>query len=341
MANLIEQMNVLKGLSDESLNGELNAPSGAAPPYLVLSEVQRRADMRKRYEGEQARYKKRTTVVEDLAGAPPTGMPPMGGAPMPSGIAAAAVPVDGFADGGIIDYADLAEKYNTRLGDLTSKKDQARALALIAAGAGIMGGGHSNTLQNIGLGAQAGINAYSEGLKTIDSEELNLLRGLTDIGQLQQSLAAQNEDRAYRREELDFRKEQDKRPASVREFEYYQGLSPEERLLFDQRNPAYNPNALTNDMRLVDAANDAFDAALKSIPDSPTPAYDAAEAQKQALEKQKQAAILAYPKWVSILGEAGAAAKAKQYGLSDGDLLLLASPSGGGVSEKDPLGLGL
>ena len=127
MPNLIEQMNVLKGLSDEALNGEMGAPSGSVPPYLVLSEVNRRKDMRQRYEGQQAQRAKRTTVMEDLVG--PMAVPMMAqGAPAPSGIGAVAQPeVQGFADGGIIDYADIAQKYQERLGGLGEDRDPARA----------------------------------------------------------------------------------------------------------------------------------------------------------------------------------------------------------------------
>lgn len=337
MANLLEQMNVLKGLSDEALNGELNQPSGAAPPYLVLTEVQRRKDMRERYDGEKARQRRRTTVMEDLAG--PVAMPPAAmGVLSAGGIAE----VPGFASGGIIDYSDIADRYNSRLGELAGEKGRARAMALIAAGAGIMGGGHSNTLQNIGLGAQAGINAYSDAIKTVDSEELSLLRGLTDIGQLQEQLSAAEEDRALRREELDYRIAQDRDPASVRETRAYMGMTPEEQAVHDRLHPNYNPNSVTNDMRLVQQANDVYDNALKSLPeDTLNPDNFNKDPLVLARERQKQAAMLAYPQWVALLGQMGASAMAKQYGLSDGDILLLANPVTAAVQDKDPLGLGL
>lgn len=127
MPNLIDQMNILKNLPDQSLAGELAKPTGAVPGYLVLSEVNRRKDMRQRYAGQMAQ-KRPTTVVEDelsaLApppgaaagpGAPmlapggvgsPPGMP--AGAPMPTGIAAA--PPDGapqgYARSGIVGGTD-------------------------------------------------------------------------------------------------------------------------------------------------------------------------------------------------------------------------------------------
>lgn len=347
MANLIEQMNVLKGLDDQTLQAELNSPSGTAPPFMVLSEVQRRKDMRQRYEGEVARRQKRTTVAEDL-GMPSMvgGMPAAGtgmGAPAPSGIAAATPEVPGFADGGLLDYADLADRYNTRLGELAGEKDRARALALLQAGAAIMGGGHSNTLQNIGIGAQAGIASYADALKTVDSEELNLMRGLTDIGQLQQAFASQEADRALRREELNYRVAQDKDPASIRETRAYMQMTPEEQAVHDRLHPEYNPNAVTNDMRLIDDANRAFEQALNALPPVNTLTEENFDKPPEqiAREQQRQAALLAYPKWVIIFGDAGkAAAMAKQYGVSDGDLLALAAPVSVAVNDKDPLGLG-
>jgi hypothetical protein len=344
--NLIEQMNILKGLSDEALNYEMSAPSGAAPPYLVLTEVQRRKDMRSRYEGEAARQKRRTTVAEDL-------VMPMGGQMRPvGGIAAASSStprmagldgaVPGYADGGIIDYADIAKKYQERLGGLGEDRDRARAMALIMAGAGIMGGGSSNTLKNIGMGAQTGIASYADAIKTVDSDELALMRGLTDIGQLQQSLAQAEEDRGLRREEIDISRERlntDRTPAAILTTRAYMDMTPEEQATHDRLNPPYNPNAVTNDMRVLEQANQAFDVALKSLPD---PAFvEMGKETETAMQRQKQAALMAYPKWVALLGQAGANQMARQYGVSDGDLLLLASPGGAAVDNKDPLGLGL
>ena len=93
--NLIEQMNVLKGLDDQMLQREVSAPSGAVPPFLVLSEMNRRKDMRDRYMGEMARRRPQTTVAQDVMAGMGTpqqapmmdAMPSMAG---PAGIAAAA-----------------------------------------------------------------------------------------------------------------------------------------------------------------------------------------------------------------------------------------------------------
>jgi len=208
--NLIEQMNVLKGLDDAMLQQEVKAPSGSVPPYLVLSEMNRRKDMRQRYEGELARRKPQTTVAADMmAGLQPGG--PMAAAPAidpaamgsGAGIAAAApgggsMQPPGFADGGIVDFASIAKRYNDKLSGLDDDRDRARALALIAASAGMLGGGHSNTLQNVGLGIDAGVKSYGDAINTIDSRETDLLRNLTDLDLTQQDKAFREREFAYR-----------------------------------------------------------------------------------------------------------------------------------------------
>jgi len=47
--NLIELENLVKGAPDEYLVKEVQQPTGKVPPFLALSEIQRRKDMRDRY----------------------------------------------------------------------------------------------------------------------------------------------------------------------------------------------------------------------------------------------------------------------------------------------------
>lgn len=338
--NLIEQMNILKGLSDEALNYEMSAPSGAAPPYLVLTEVQRRKDMRSRYEGEAARAKRRTTVMEDL-------VVPMGGQMRPvGGIAAASSStprmagldgaVPGYADGGIIDYADIAKKYQERLGGLGEDRDRARAMALIMAGAGIMGGGSSNTLKNIGMGAQTGIASYADAIKTVDSDELALMRGLTDIGQLQQSLAQAEEDRGLRREEIDISRDRlttEKKPADVLTFEYYQSLDEAGKAEYERLHPAFNPNAVTEAERLADDLDKIYSDTQKLFPIAE---YDPPDV---AATKQRKAQTAAYQRIAASRGKLVADEWARNQGIAIGDLVVGGAPSGtttgGAVSYTD------
>ncbi|HEX4594022.1 MAG TPA: hypothetical protein VH157_07090 [Bryobacteraceae bacterium] len=106
--NLIQLSDQLKHVSDTQLQQELQQPSGAVPPYLVLAEAQRRSLMRS---GSQTQGQQSTVLDDTLrslnahqmppagpgmppppAGAPP-GMPPVSfqGQP-PSGLGAAAPP---------------------------------------------------------------------------------------------------------------------------------------------------------------------------------------------------------------------------------------------------------
>jgi hypothetical protein len=350
MANLIEQMNILKGLTDEHLATEVHAPSGSAPPFLVLSELNRRKGMRERYEQEAARHAPRTTVVDDMmtglpaGGGDPSAAPPMGGGgigPMPE----QAAPPAGFADGGIVDYADIASKYQDRLTGLDDDKDRARALALLAAGAGIMGGGHSNTLQNLGLGINAGVSSYSDALKTIDTDELNLLRGITDIGQAQSAEELAKQDRDFRERQLaqdqsqfDARTTADNTPAAVRESLWYSdpATTDEQRAAYDKLHPSYNPNALNND-QLIGAKTDAiYQDALKAYPST---AYASPE---EMAANQQRAQIAAYNRIAAAYGEVQARNWAAGMGINipTGDLVTggapgTGAPANGAVSYTD------
>src|ERR1700754_4009102 len=69
MPNLVEVSERLKGMPDQFLQQEAQNPSGIAPPFLVLSEMSRRASLRK-----QPATPPTTTVYDDLVA---QGTPPM------------------------------------------------------------------------------------------------------------------------------------------------------------------------------------------------------------------------------------------------------------------------
>mgnify|MGYP003109216181 FL=1 len=132
--NILEQEDLIKGLPDAALMKEASAPSGEVPQFLVISEIKRRSDMRKRFDAQQQQDQgtvKDQIVMEALGiapmmpagmtppaqpmgplGAPPMGAmpPPMGGMPpMPQGgIASApqAMPPMRMAQGGIVQMAN-------------------------------------------------------------------------------------------------------------------------------------------------------------------------------------------------------------------------------------------
>jgi len=63
--NIFQQEDIVKGMPDQALMQEAQQPSGNPPQYLVISEIQRRADMRKRFAGEQQSMPE-TTVKDQI-----------------------------------------------------------------------------------------------------------------------------------------------------------------------------------------------------------------------------------------------------------------------------------
>jgi len=89
--NILEVEDLVKGLPDEALMQEAQQPSGQygyVPQFLLISEIQRRTDMRDRYQA-QLPQEQRTVadqiIQEAMApqGAPGMGPPPMNGGPPP------------------------------------------------------------------------------------------------------------------------------------------------------------------------------------------------------------------------------------------------------------------
>ena len=134
--NLIELENLVKGAPDEYLVKEVQQPTGKVPPFLALSEIQRRKDMRDRYMA-QTNEGPKPTIAEQLTGGigsmggaqPPqgasvptpsaTGIPSVGAPPIASGAAPMPTPPgipQGFAAGGLVGMADgkTVPKYNRR-----------------------------------------------------------------------------------------------------------------------------------------------------------------------------------------------------------------------------------
>jgi len=51
--NILEMEDLVKGVPDQRLIQEAQQPSGQLPQFLVMSELQRRQDMRKRFQAQQ------------------------------------------------------------------------------------------------------------------------------------------------------------------------------------------------------------------------------------------------------------------------------------------------
>lgn len=58
--NILEVEDVVKGMPDEALQKEAQRPTGRVPQFLVVSEIQRRTDMRERFKAQQSKQPKRS-----------------------------------------------------------------------------------------------------------------------------------------------------------------------------------------------------------------------------------------------------------------------------------------
>lgn len=268
--DIFQQQDLLRNLPDTKLQQEAKSPSGAVPPFMVLSEMQRRQTMRRNYLGQKAVYdaKNRTTVAQDLvngggndaADTPP--MPPMqnpaggglsaaaGPPPGPGGgLSAAAgasppppvtqasnafargglVAAAGYANGGYIDAlppavdtTPAADPYTALMQQLAEERKRNASLALVQAGLGIMGGGSSNTAQNL-AGAGPAITAYQSGLSDLDRQQASLLQ----MHQQQQQEAANRALDERRLTDQEANNASDAKPALQKSFEWYNDLSPD------------------------------------------------------------------------------------------------------------------
>ena len=198
-----------------------------------------------------------------------------------------------------------------------------------------------------GQGAQQGILTYQDQIKNTDAEELALLRGITDIGQLQHSDSLAQLDQDFRERELKSQEERDaarladdKLPAEARTVEWYAKQPPEVQAIHDKLYPPYNPTSATGTERLNDDLNRIFDNALKAVPDPAIPAMTPEEMQTQLQDKLGQARKAAYNQIRATYGPEIAANWAMNQGI-DPSTLLIGGGAATGVDNTDPLGLGL
>ena len=73
--NIFEQEDLIKGLPDQALMKEAQQPSGQVPQYLVVSEIQRRQDMRKRFSQQNQEQPQGTVKDQILSGIAAMGQP--------------------------------------------------------------------------------------------------------------------------------------------------------------------------------------------------------------------------------------------------------------------------
>ena len=81
MTNILQMQEILKSVPDQRLMQEMQQPTGRAPQYLVMTEIQRRKKVRDEYQGQV--QDQQTTVAEDMVMGPAPQQPPMASAGMP------------------------------------------------------------------------------------------------------------------------------------------------------------------------------------------------------------------------------------------------------------------
>ena len=125
--NILQLEDTIKGLPDEALMQEAQQPSGQVPQFLVISEVQRRSDMRKRHQQQQQEQPQGTVadqvLQEGIAGmAPPSpGMQQaMGGPPTQMMYGGGVVRMQNM--GQVPFYPDLASRgFGPSVGEMQQK----------------------------------------------------------------------------------------------------------------------------------------------------------------------------------------------------------------------------
>ena len=129
--NIIKLQDELRGVPDNALINYVQNPTGHVPSYLALSELQRRKDMRAKYQQQQA---PESSVADDLEQeATPQPQPQQA-----QGVASLPVPEtmyqeDNFASGGIVSFDDGGEaRYNAAVNARTTPTPRYAGLGFVA-----------------------------------------------------------------------------------------------------------------------------------------------------------------------------------------------------------------
>lgn len=124
--NIIKIQNQLKGVPDDALVGYVQNPTGSVPTYLALSELQRRKEMRDKY---QANVPEESSVAEDLLqeAQPQPEMEGVAGLPeaqpmMQAMQAPPEMPVEEMAQGGLaeLDTGDMYDENSYATGGIVA-----------------------------------------------------------------------------------------------------------------------------------------------------------------------------------------------------------------------------
>ena len=148
--NILEQEDLIKGLPDQALFQQAENPTGEVPQFLVISEIQRRNDMRKRFEASEPQPQSTAAerIVREGLGA---FMPPQNSLPPPAMPAPPSTSVShlegssplmgqGMAAGGILSFKEGGDFPDLSGDGKLTKKDVLIGRGVInKAGGGVLG----------------------------------------------------------------------------------------------------------------------------------------------------------------------------------------------------------
>jgi hypothetical protein len=225
-------------------------------------------------------------------------------------------------------------------------------MALISAGAGIMGGGSSNFFTNIGRGITPAVQQYGTALDNIDTEERQTLRDAMDLERTQNSEELQrlqydtgraDSDRNYALELQ--RANASNLPAAAQTAAWYTNIAtPEEQAAYDRQNSDGGGGGRPADLPKI--MDDTYESAFISVPKvdsavlrrelgrAPTAEdIDAAER-----SRARRAEVITYTRLFNAWGPGVAGDYAARAGITPQDLMT-GGAEAGGLQLEDPLGL--
>jgi len=198
--NIIQLQDNLKNLSDQQLTQAIQMPSQDTPPYLVVSELNRRKKMRDSFQAQQADQDK-TTVAQDVVAA--AGVPQEAASQMAQSLAPQTdmtnntsimsipqgAPMQSMASGGVI-------KLQTGTDEQRRAELKRRQLSFGNAVDDTIGAA-KNAADWYFLGLpQAGIERVASGLGDAAAYGIGLIPGMEDVSMGISDLAAQSADNA-------------------------------------------------------------------------------------------------------------------------------------------------
>jgi len=209
--NIIEMEDMVKGLPDQLLMQEAQAPTGRIPQFLALSEVQRRKDMRDRFQQQAPQQTVKDMILGGTAGPPSPQPPPIPGGTQPGGAPPQPVMAYGggrmpnmYADGGSISAGQQGEAVKQAFSGKARVQDFLQQNLMTPQGLGRLAAGALGTAVGgplAGYAASQGFNRlFPMGPSALDKAVQNVQTANNPFGMYGQSFSDAG---AARQAELD------------------------------------------------------------------------------------------------------------------------------------------